>query len=121
MPQVARDERFCSNAARVADREVLDALIAEVFAHLPSTRAVERLEAAGTAYGRMNSIREAAAHPHLRFTRIDTPAGEIRIIAPAAVTDSTACRPGPIPALGEHTEVIRAEYGAGGRASAAPA
>lgn len=48
-PETADDPRFATNAARVADRERVDALVAEALGALGTDEAVARLEAAGIA------------------------------------------------------------------------
>jgi crotonobetainyl-CoA:carnitine CoA-transferase CaiB-like acyl-CoA transferase len=107
---VARDPRFVDNSARVAHREVLDAMVADVFSKLSEEQASVRLEQTGIAYGRVNSISDAAVHPHLRTIRVDTPEGEIRVIAPAAETTEGPSPVGAVPALGNRTEAVRAEF-----------
>jgi len=61
---------------------------------------------------RMNSVEEFANHPQLRLTTIDTPAGSVTLPAPPVPYQDTAETPRPsVPALGEHTEAIRNEFG----------
>ena len=53
---------------------------------------------------------ELAHHPHLRRITIGTPHGPVSYPAPAEVHTSTSRRYGAVPALGEHTEKVRAEF-----------
>ncbi|HAK64167.1 MAG TPA: hypothetical protein DCO82_13095 [Alphaproteobacteria bacterium] len=69
-----------------------------------------RLEAAGIASGRLNSAAELMAHPQLRAMLQQTPSGEVEIIAPAIQFAGEAAASRPIPALGQHTELIRREF-----------
>jgi len=54
---------------------------------------------------------ELARHPHLRRISVETPSGAVRYPAPATRRrEGETRRYGPVPALGEHTENIRAEF-----------
>jgi crotonobetainyl-CoA:carnitine CoA-transferase CaiB-like acyl-CoA transferase len=103
-----RDE-FRDNPARVQNRAALDAVVVATFERAPARAVMARLEAAGIAYGRLNGVEAAAAHPHLRLVSIDTPAGEVRIVAPAPAGEVTDWV-GRVPALGEHTQGVREEF-----------
>jgi hypothetical protein len=46
-----------------------------------------------------------AAHPHLRRTAIETPAGPVSCPAPAPIFDGKPRTFGPVPALGAHGEI----------------
>lgn len=109
-PEVGTEPRFIDNTARVRNRAELDAIVAEVFARLPAVRAIERLERAGIAYGRLNDIDAAARHPHLRFVQVDTPGGEVRVIAPAAIVDDGTPSLKPVPDFDQHGAALRAEF-----------
>jgi crotonobetainyl-CoA:carnitine CoA-transferase CaiB-like acyl-CoA transferase len=108
------DPRFKTNAARVSNRPELDGLIAERFVSMTTAQAVEALDGAGIAYGCLNDLSEVVAHPHLRLIGVSTPAGEVRIVAPAAILSDTASRERAIPRLGEHTDAVRASCPAPG-------
>jgi itaconate CoA-transferase len=109
-PEVARDERFASNARRVEHGEELRLLIEDAFGRLPVERVVERLEAARIAYARMNSVQEFVDHPQLatrdRWREVGSPAGPIHALLPPVVAAGTEPRMGPVPAVGEHTDAI---------------
>jgi crotonobetainyl-CoA:carnitine CoA-transferase CaiB-like acyl-CoA transferase len=110
-PQLVHDARFRDNSSRVGHRQALDDLIDGTFRRMTMHEASARLEAAELAHGRLNQLQEAAAHPHLRHLRIQTPAGEVRMVAPAAYPEETRPHWGSVPALGEHTAAIQAQYG----------
>ena len=55
---------------------------------------------------------ELARHPHLRRIAVGSPSGPVSYPAPAAQWAGEPRRYGPVPALGEHSEKIRAEFGA---------
>jgi len=114
-PELASDERFSSNARRVAARHELHPLILEVFSHLDADAVVARLEEAQIANARMNSMPEVWAHPQLqarkRWTEVETPAGSVPALRPPGVPDTFAPRMDPVPALGQHSAAILAELG----------
>jgi itaconate CoA-transferase len=114
-PALADDARFASNAARVQHRDALHAVIAEVFAQLPGAAALQRLEAAGIAYARRNSVREFLAHPQLaargRWCTVGSPAGAVRALKPPVMMNDTEPVMGDIPSLGQHSQEILEELG----------
>ena len=112
-PGLARAAGFETNNARVANRPVVDARVAEAFAMLTRDEAASRLRAAGTAYGFVNGVADLATHPALRRVSVDTPNGRASVIAPPAIRDGIAAPElGPVPAIGQHTDAIRAEFAA---------
>ena len=114
-PELADDERFASNSARVAHQEALDEAITQAFAGLSAADVVARLDAAGIASARMNSMREFLDHPQLaardRWRDIASPAGPLRALVPPISLDGSEPVMGSIPALGEHTDAILEELG----------
>ena len=68
------------------------------------------LAAADIAFARVNSPAELARHPHLRRITVGTPSGPVSYPAPAGQNASAARHYGPVPALGQHTETVRAEF-----------
>lgn len=109
---LATDPRFDNNPSRVANRAILDALIVQAFATAPRDAIADRLEEAGIANGRVNSIADLARHPQNRFVEVETPTGPVRLLAPGAVVDGQTPRFGPVPALDADGVRIRAEFGA---------
>lgn len=110
-PELIRRPGFVDNMERIRSRASLDEIIVERFAQLSSDDAMGELEAAGLAYGRLNQIEDASRHPHLRRVPVSTPAGDIHLIAPAAIFDEeNAPALGPVPARGAHSETLRKEF-----------
>jgi itaconate CoA-transferase len=110
-PGLSMQPGFESNVARVANRPAVEARIAGAFEHLTRQEAAIKLRAANTAFGFVNDIPALAAHPALRRVAVGTPAGgAVRIIAPPAIVDGAAAQLGPVPAIGEHSALIRAEF-----------
>ena len=53
---------------------------------------------------------DVAGHPHLRRITVETPSGPVSYPAPAARSAAASRRYGKVPALGEHTARVRAEF-----------
>ena len=69
-----------------------------------------RLQAANVAYGSLNSVADFAAHPQLRRSPVETESGALELIAHPVEDSEHATTFGPVPALGEHSERLRAEF-----------
>ena len=114
-PEIADDERFSSNASRVQHRDALHALVADVFKDMAETEILERLQSAGIAFARRNSIDEFLAHPQLterdRWRPIGSPAGPIRALRPPVHMAGVDPVMGDIPSLGQHSQAILEELG----------
>ena len=114
-PELAADPRFDANAKRVANRDALEAAIHGVFAKLTAEEIVARLDAAGIANGRMNSVAQFAAHPQLRargrWREAPSSAGPLRALLPPATLDGAEPRMDAVLEVGEHTDAILAELG----------
>jgi formyl-CoA transferase len=82
---------------------------------MTAEEAAARLDAAGIANARMNSVREFIDHPQLaarhRWRPIDSPAGPLRALVPPFDIEGVESVMGPVPALGEHTDSILTEIG----------
>ncbi len=109
-PELSADPLFDGNSRRVANRARLDELIAAAFLPLTRDDIVARLEAARIAYGRISSIDDLSRHPQNRYVEVGTPAGPVRMMGPGALHDGAAIQPGPVPALGQHTQAVLAEF-----------
>ena len=109
-PDLPQRDGFQSNVIRVANRATVDAHIASVFARLSRTQAAAKLRAANTAYGFVNDVAAFARHPALRRATVDTPNGPVSLAAPPVRFSDEARTLGPVPAIGEHSVAIRAEF-----------
>jgi itaconate CoA-transferase len=114
-PALAGDERFSSNARRVAAREALREIIVAGFATLTAEQLVARLEAAQIANAQVNTMHDLWAHPQLkardRWVQVGSPAGPIAAMKPPGLPDGFGARMDPVPALGEHTLALLTELG----------
>jgi itaconate CoA-transferase len=114
-PALAADERFSSNSRRTAARAALRDIIVRAFADLSADQVAARLDDAQIANARMNDMHEVWQHPQLqargRWTQVDTPGGAVPALLPPGRPDARAARMDPVPALGQHTDVILAELG----------
>ena len=114
-PSLASDERFASNARRVAAREALRAIIVEAFASLTAEQVVARLDAAQIANARVNAMADVWTHPQLvareRWRQVATPAGPVPALLPPGAEPDDDTPMGAVPALGQHTEAVLAELG----------
>ena len=97
---------FETNAARVANRPMVDATVAAALGQLTREEAVKRLGAARTAFGFVNDLAGLATHPSLRRTEVATPGGPVRLVAPAVQHVAL----GAVPGIGEHSITIREEF-----------
>ncbi len=107
---MAADPRWTSNSLRVENRPALEAAVMAAFRAHPRDEMVARLEKARIAYGRVSTMEDLLVHPQNRHVEVDTPTGPVRCLAPGALFDRILPSFGPVPALGAHTDAIRAEF-----------
>ena len=114
-PDLVADDRFATNPDRVAHDVELTPIIEEALAAIPAEDLAAALDKAGIANARLRTPAEFAAHPQLRardrWREVDTPGGPIRALLPPVSVPGREARMGAVPALGQHTEAIRAELG----------
>jgi formyl-CoA transferase len=107
---LARDPLFATNVERVKRRAKTDARVAEIFAKTTEAALTAKLDRAQIAFARVNDPALLAGHPHLRRIMVDTPSGTIAYPAPPARSNDIERHFGRVPAVGEHSEKIRAEF-----------
>ncbi|MFF4323920.1 CaiB/BaiF CoA transferase family protein [Streptomyces sp. NPDC001568] len=110
-PDLAEDPAFATNAARTRGRAETDAVVAGALGALGADEAVRRLEEAGIACARLNSVARLAGHPQLaardRWREVDSPVGPLRaLLPPIGLPGGAAPRMGAVPALGQHDEAL---------------
>jgi formyl-CoA transferase len=109
-PGLAADPGFATNLARVQRRAETDGKVAAITSAIDAEILMQKLAAADIAYARINDVAGLAGHPHLRRMTVDTPSGPVSYPATAERYAAVARRYGPVPALGEHTQKVRAEF-----------
>ncbi len=110
-PDLPKDPRAGSNAARVANRTWLDAKVADVFARLTSAEVIDRLTTAQTAFGNVNGVQDLIAHPQLRTRRMPVGAKAIEVPALPWITEWDTDEYPPAPAIDQHGDALREEFG----------
>jgi crotonobetainyl-CoA:carnitine CoA-transferase CaiB-like acyl-CoA transferase len=112
-PELSLQPGFETNTIRVANRAMVDARVGQMFAALTRDEAAAKLRAANTAYGFVNDLAALGRHPALRRTPVALPGGGVaKIVAPAVIRTGETLALGPVPAVGQHSAAIRAEFGA---------
>jgi formyl-CoA transferase len=107
---LAADPKFVKLVDRVKHRAETDGKVAAAFATMDVETLSKKLAAVDIAFARVNDVAGLIAHPHLRRISVETPSGTVSYPAPAPIRDE-ARNYGRIPALGEHTEKVRREFG----------
>jgi crotonobetainyl-CoA:carnitine CoA-transferase CaiB-like acyl-CoA transferase len=115
---LADDERFATNAGRVAHRDLLDQAIESWCKQHDLVHVQKTADNAGIGNARYNTPSEVLVHPQLsardRWRQVDTPNGPIPALLPPPVISGYDPPMGAVPGLGQHTESLLAELGFGG-------
>lgn len=115
LDELAADERFATNAARVNHRDILVARLAGAFALGTRGDWLQRLEAAGVPCGPVNSIDEVFADRQVRargmVAQAEHPlAGRVPLVAsPLQFSQTPVTEPAAPPTLGQHTDEVLEE------------
>ena len=110
--RLAADPNFATNVERMKRRAETDGRVAAAFATMDVAPLVEKLARYDIAFGVINDLNLLVRHPHLRRITVGTPTGPASMPAPAAIHDGAPRSYGAVPALGEHSEIIRKEFSA---------
>src|SRR5262249_2259756 len=108
---LAADPNFATVVERVKRRAETDGRVAKSFGSMDIDELTQKLQRADIAFGRVSDPESLRHHPHLRRITIGSPTGPVSSPAPAALWSGAPRRYGAIPALGEHSEKIRKEFG----------
>lgn len=111
--ELAQDERFRTNAARVRNRLALLVPLEEAFAGRPADEWVAALDAAGVPAGKIRGVLEALRAAAPATVRVEHPTvGELELVASPFVLESSELRePVAPPLLGQHTREVLGELG----------
>lgn len=108
---VAGDPRFAQVSLRVAHRAELHAAINAVLHTIDGVELERRLRAGRIACSRVRGVEELRAHPQLvqrdRWRTVCTPAGPVDALLPPTGLLGSVPRMDPVPALGEHQDLLR--------------
>jgi crotonobetainyl-CoA:carnitine CoA-transferase CaiB-like acyl-CoA transferase len=114
-PDLVTAERFVSNSRRVEHDAELRQIMEDSLAALSAAEVVDLLDDVGIANARMRTMEEFAEHPQLaareRWQSVDSPVGPLRSLLPPVVVKDRESAMGAVPALGQHTDAVRSEFG----------
>lgn len=120
-PELVDDPRFVQNDDRVRERAAVDAIVGEWCTRHTLAQIQQAADAAGIGNARLNGVRDLVEHEQLaardRWREVDTPGGRAPVLLPPGAARGWEVNDGPVPALGAHTEAVRAEFGAGTRSA----
>ena len=111
-PEIADDPRFSDNLIRCENRPALDVEINRIFGACSREQLIQRLHKGSIAFGALNSVEDLSQHSQLRRVQVETPSGLVEMVAPPAILSEEDAKLGAVPALGEHSEQLRAEFAA---------
>jgi crotonobetainyl-CoA:carnitine CoA-transferase CaiB-like acyl-CoA transferase len=116
-PDLGTDDRFATNAGRVANRDQLGPILSALTASLTMAALMQRLEAAGVPCGPVNTVDQVFAEPQavaraltVEQVRDDLNAPVRTVASPIRMNGAPAVADRPPPALGQHTDEVLARY-----------
>lgn len=119
MAELAEDDRFATNRARVQNHDALDPILKSAFAKYQRDELTGLLDAAGVPYAPINGVDEVLSHPQLRHRQMlrDLPhplSGTVpQVVSPMRFAEAQLRFDRPPPLLGEDTDDVLAELGIG--------
>ena len=114
-PELGGDPRFATNAARLSNREELGAILEGAFRREPAAAWVQRLSEAGVPAGPINDVGEAFALAEaLGLEPVWEVDGVRGVRSPLQFSETPAAARRRPPALGEHSDELRAWLEAAG-------
>jgi len=118
-PEWAADERFATNAARVANRAEVVRLIADCIVTNTASEWLALLDEAGIPAGPINSVTQAMSDVQAQHRAMVRTLSGIPVIgSPVRIDGARADSDLPPPALGEHSDAVLRELGLDGDAIA---
>ncbi|OAX41763.1 CAIB BAIF family enzyme [Rhizopogon vinicolor AM-OR11-026] len=116
-PELADDEKFANNTARVANRKALVHIITDVLKEYGRDYWIQRFTGLGVPFGPINNIQQTFAHPQVgarqATVEVDHPrAGKVKMVAPPVTYNGVRMSVRrPPPWLSQHTEEVLQELG----------
>ncbi|MER6178603.1 CaiB/BaiF CoA-transferase family protein [Streptosporangium sp. NPDC001681] len=111
---LVEDPRFAHNPERVANDAAIRPLIEAAFSRLGVDEVVARLDAARIACARMRTPADLLSHPQLlareRWRTVTTSGSSFQALLPPASIVGQEAPMGAVPRLGEHNDLLRAEF-----------
>ena len=111
-PELASDERFATNAARVDNRDVLIPIIKDFMKQKTGQEWIDALEKVGVPCGPLNNMEQVFAHPQVQARgmqmELDHPlAGTVpQVASPIKYTGEELEYQGAPPTLGQHSDHV---------------
>lgn len=116
-PEMGADPRFITNRERLANRNVLDAMLEDRFQGASAEDWIERISRAGVPCGPINTVDRIVADHQVGHMEMVQSIPHPRIPdlklcgVPVTFSETPGAIQGPPPLLGEHTDPILAELG----------
>lgn len=114
-PELKSDPRFENTSVRSKNRKELRRIIEDVFEAYDADAMLEKLQQAGIANAKVNTMADLWAHPQLkargRWAEVETSVGRIPALKPAGAAEGLEVRMEKVPEVGEHQEAILKEFG----------
>ena len=115
-PELAADERYATNAARVRNREDIVGKLAPLFAAQPSKHWLDGLEQNNVSCGPINTLDQVFADPQVKFRAMEiemdhplAPEPVHLIGSPIRMSATPTAYHHPPPTLGQHSEELLGE------------
>ena len=116
LSHLLEDPRFATNAARVANRQLVTDTLTPVLQRHPTAWWIDRLEALKVGCGPINTLEQVFADPQVQargavvqMPHAATPDGVKVVANPVRLSETPASYRLPPPVLGEHTQSVLAE------------
>jgi crotonobetainyl-CoA:carnitine CoA-transferase CaiB-like acyl-CoA transferase len=111
-PDLARDDRFATNGARVAHRDTLVPIVAEILSHRTRAAWLSELARLGIPSSPVHTLGELSAHPHTEASGMILQDSGFKTVASPlrAAGERLPLRTRP-PAQGEHGREVLADLG----------